>query len=432
MSRNDEFLELQSSLDDTPLRLDFTLERAQARRSSRQRTKRFVFIPLGSLASAFAVFVLLVNVSPAFAAACNSVPFFGKLAQAVSFSPSLSAAVDRGYVQELNLEQTKDGVTVLVEYAIVDSKQIHIFYSFRSDRYFELSASPEVTRFGRGFAATADISGDSNESLRQISIDCTADTPENLTITFDVYNGQSPDRESAPLCSFDFLVELDLESVSPGEAIELNKVFYLDGQKLTLTTVEIFPTHMRVKFQEDTKNTLMLKDINLYAEDGNGTRYTAGASGALAANGSYILESPYYSYSKELTLCILSSSWLDKGIDFLHINLAENSAEILPDGVLLVSCEKVGDDWEVTFSGKSFDWKGAYAIWDMRYRNNTDGKIFELEGYSTLAPDPITVEEDTRFTSIYKFENYPYDEVWMSPYFTDIFTPVSPIEIKIK
>ncbi len=83
-----------------PPALDGTAERA-LRRRRRDRRLRFFGVPAGSLAACFIAFVLLVNLFPPFARACGNVPVLRALAQAVAWSPSLSAAVENDYVQPI-------------------------------------------------------------------------------------------------------------------------------------------------------------------------------------------------------------------------------------------------------------------------------------------------------------------------------------------
>ena len=72
--------------------------------------------------------------------ACGGVPLLRELAKAVSFSPSLSAAVENEYVQPIGLSQTKNGITATMEYVIVDQKQVNIFYTLKGEGYETLSA----------------------------------------------------------------------------------------------------------------------------------------------------------------------------------------------------------------------------------------------------------------------------------------------------
>ena len=114
MNRNEEYRALLQELETTPPALDTAVERAMERRRA-ARKRRLWGIPVGSLAACFLLFVGLVNAFPTFAAACEDVPVLGALAEAVRFSPSLSAAVEHDYVQPVGQSQTKNGITATVE-----------------------------------------------------------------------------------------------------------------------------------------------------------------------------------------------------------------------------------------------------------------------------------------------------------------------------
>ena len=114
MTRNEEYQALLQELETTPAALDGAVERA-LRRRKRDRRLRLFGVPAGSLAACFAAFVLLVNLFPPFARACGSVPVLRELAQAVAWSPSLSAAVENDYVQPIGQSQTVNGVTATVD-----------------------------------------------------------------------------------------------------------------------------------------------------------------------------------------------------------------------------------------------------------------------------------------------------------------------------
>ena len=116
MTRNEEYQALLQELETTPAALDGAVERA-LRRRKRDRRLRLFGVPAGSLAACFAAFVLLVNLFPPFARACGSVPVLRELAQAVAWSPSLSAAVENDYVQPIGQSQTVNGVTATVDLA---------------------------------------------------------------------------------------------------------------------------------------------------------------------------------------------------------------------------------------------------------------------------------------------------------------------------
>lgn len=96
MNRNEEYKELINKFDDTPLKLDFTFERAQMQRKAQElrvQTRKKVLAPVWLLATAFIVFVILVNVSPPIANAAGRTPYLRDLAKFVTLSPSLWEAV---------------------------------------------------------------------------------------------------------------------------------------------------------------------------------------------------------------------------------------------------------------------------------------------------------------------------------------------------
>lgn len=83
---------LPAELSETPLRLDYTVDRALPRYETwrkRRKLKRVFGIPLVTLAAVCAAFVILVNASPAFAETARSVSWLSELADYVALDPAL-------------------------------------------------------------------------------------------------------------------------------------------------------------------------------------------------------------------------------------------------------------------------------------------------------------------------------------------------------
>ena len=89
MNRNDEYINIIGHLEDTPVKLDYTYDRALARYKEykRRRTKRALLAPFLVLLLICAIFIILVNISPIFASVADTLPFIGKLAKLVSYTP---------------------------------------------------------------------------------------------------------------------------------------------------------------------------------------------------------------------------------------------------------------------------------------------------------------------------------------------------------
>ena len=173
MNRMDEYTALLAELEQTPEELDHTVNKALNRKNALRKKRRFFSTALGGLAACFAAFVLLVNLSTPFARACGRIPLLADLAKAVSWSPSLSAAVENDYVQPLRLSQSQNGITARVEYLIVDRKQVDVFFSIRSDDHAHLDLDhPTLTVPGtqEGYASSFSSYGIENGDLMELRL----------------------------------------------------------------------------------------------------------------------------------------------------------------------------------------------------------------------------------------------------------------------
>ena len=142
MNRKNEFEAMIEELNRCAPELETTLNRAYKKK--KKRTRKLIIRPAAVLTTCFAVFVLLVNFCTPIAYACSLVPGLRELAAAVTFSRSLTDAVENEYVQTMDLRQTQNDITAEVAYLIVDQKQVNVFYRLDSQRYESLDADPEV------------------------------------------------------------------------------------------------------------------------------------------------------------------------------------------------------------------------------------------------------------------------------------------------
>ena len=283
MNRNEEYKAILHELEPMPAALDGTVERA-LRRRRRERRLRIFGVPAGSLAACFIAFVLLVNLVPPFARACGNVPLLRALAQAVAWSPSLSAAVENDYVQPIGQSQTVNGITATIEYVIVDQKQVNIFFTLKGEGYESLSAElPEFTPWQRCSVLGGDFLQPPGTLLRFTLDYQDNDVPEGFTMTLGVTGETAGEAESQPpaassvwdalekdtappdngiLATFTFDLKFDPTYTASGEIIPVNSAFQLDGQTLTVTEAEVYPTHVRVNVEGSAANTAWLKRLD--------------------------------------------------------------------------------------------------------------------------------------------------------------------------
>lgn len=452
MNRNEEYAALLRELDTTPPALDTTVDRAMERRRA-ARKRRLWGIPVGSLAACFALFVGLVNAFPTFAAACEDVPVLGALAEAVRFSPSLSAAVEHDYVQPVGQSQTKNGITATVESIIVDQKQLNIFFTLEGEGYKTLSA--EMPRFSP--AQQCSILGSDFQqkpgTLLNFTLDYVdQDVPDGFTMTFSVTGQRAGEQQETPaapdraiedemlapstepeaeiLAEFTFDLTFDPQFTAQGEVLEVNETFTLDGQTFTLTEAEIYPTHLRINVEGAEDNTAWLKGLEFYLENEDGERFDA-VSGGVTASGdtdspamvSYRLESPWFSGSDHLTLHITGAKWLAKEHQRVYVDLEHGTAPWLPDGVSLTSAQRREDGWVLTFrldgalKGSPFSmtfYDAEGNPWDARQMGMTFSD--DEQAGSVMLPLP----------------DYQAGEVWLTANYSHESTLPQPVDIPLK
>ena len=355
MTRMEEYQALRQELETTPEAMETVADRALAREKACRKKKRIWGVPAGSLAACFALFLLLVNCFPTFAAACEGLPVLGELAEALQFDKSLRLAVENEYVQPLGLSQTENGITARVEYLIVDQKNVNVFFRFYASDGRSLRAGYRANTPGC-VSVMENLDSLEDGALRHIGIMATDELPDTLELTLFAYDGAYGSYKDGDLAAeFHFSIEYDPNFTAQGEVIPVGTAFTLEGQTLIVDRAEIYPTHMRLIIQEAGENTAALASLDFYLTDDRGRTYDAGA-GCLVRMGAvengencYLVESPWFQNGKRYTLHIRGAQFLSKDRPPVRVNLRTKTAEGLPDGVSLKDIQRQSDVWVISF-----------------------------------------------------------------------------------
>ena len=430
MNRKEEYESLLAELDNTPPALEYAVTRAKTRVKKSKYKLRLLTIPISSVAVFLIIFIIIVFVYATFAMACGRIPLLRKLAAAVTFSPSLSAAVENEYAQPIDLEQSENGITMRVEYVIVDQKQLNIFYSLhaQSDAHMDVTpfiSNPDGTPLD-GYSILYSDFNAQKDTLRQITVDFVdRNMPGSLVLKCKVGDNGSDS-------TFNFTLDFDPTYTQKGEVIDLNQSFVLDGQHLTVTTVEIYPTHICLNLADDENNTAWLEELTFYLENEKGKRFEAVGNGITATGSgnsqfmsSHRLESSFFSESRRLTLYITGAVWLDKNMERIKVDLANCKAEKLPEGVTFLKSVRDGNNWNLTFSGAERKANTACQLFRTEYYDEKGNK-YDFGSWSSL------IETSGTFKVQFSLKDYPFDTVYLSPSFSHTVTLAEPIEIKVK
>lgn len=435
MNRNEEYQALLQELEPISNALETTVERAMKREKA-SRIKRFCYRPAVSLAACFAAFVMLVNVFPTFARACEDIPILGDLAKAVTWSPSLTAAVENEYVQPIGKSQTVNGITATIQYLIVDQKQVNIFFTLQGDYENLTGEMPEFIPEQRCGTSVNDFREPPGSLLRYTLDYGDEDVPNGFAMTFGVTTHEETDfEERAPeqswedevlrpnevrkpeiLAEFSFDLEFDPNFTAKGEIIPVNTSFDLDGQTLTVTEAEVYPTHARVKIQGAEENTAWLKGVQFYMENEKGQIFEPISNGVSAMGDpdspamlSFHLESPYFAESKHLTLHITQVEWLDKELDRVRIDLNRGYMDRKIEGVRVFSADHREGGWLLSLEVKRIKENHSFSVFSSTYYD-AQGNEYHMDSQASSSG-----ETPEYFREELPLKGYHENAVWLVP-----------------
>lgn len=450
MNRSEEYEALLRQLEQLPNDLETTVERA-VKREKASRIKRYLYRPAVSLAACFAAFVMLVNGFPTFARACEDIPIIADLAKAVTWSPSLSAAVENEYVQPIGKSQTVNGITATIQYLIVDQKQVNIFFTLEGD-YDNLTGEMPELYPEQACSRSVNNFNDPPGTILRYTLDYgNEDVPSGFTMTFGVTTYVETDPMAEPmedtlesmlhpveeeepdiLAEFTFDLEFDPTFTAKGEIIPVNTDFTLDGQTLTVTEVEVYPTHARVEIVGAGENTAWLKGVEFYLENEEGQIFEPISNGVSAMGDpdspamlSFHLESPYFAESEHLTLHITRAQWLNKDLEKVRVDLNTGYMDRKIDGVEFLSAEQRDDGWILSFKVRRIRENHSFSVFSHTFY---DAAGEEYHNYSAAS----TTIDETYFEEMVPLPDYPYDVVWLTPHFSHYTNCDPTITVPIK
>lgn len=450
MNRLEEYKNLLQEINEPVPELETSLERA----IHRKKRRNLIYRPFIGMAASFLLFVFLVNFSAPVAHACSQIPFLKELAEAVTFSRSLSDAVEHDYVQELKLTKTNGDVTATIEYLIVDQKQINVFYRLQSEQYHYMDGEPELlsastdeklpcsTYWSRGnsttegelLSFTADF-GDENvpDTIKlQLSVihypNMEDESRENDSNIFDIKN---------TVAEFEFLLEFDPSFTDAGRQIPVDQKLELDGQNITISNIEIYPSHIRINVEDDPANTSWLKELEFYLI-ADGKEIFKPLAGGITATGdpdspamtSFRADSSYFYEAKELEFVITGAVWLDKEKELAYINLETGENKNLPEGVTFTEATEEEDGWHVSVR-TPFIKKNSYYQTFGSYFYDTEEKEYISKGRSRTDDCENENSSRTHFIETIELTDFHGKEVWISLHHSHRWETSKPISLKI-
>ena len=233
---------------------------------------------------------------------------------------------------------------------------------------------------------------------------------------------------------FEFILTFDPTFTDTGKQIPVNKTILLDGQKINVTNIEIYPSHIRIHIEDDPTNTAWLTglDYQILIDDSKAFDPIMGGISATGSEDSpamvsFRTDSSYFYDADHIILKITGATWLEKEKEKAYINLETGVAHNLPENVTLQSIdENEGSTWvsiQVPFLKENhYHQVFLQSFCDKKGREYTSSH-FGTDG---------ALEEKNYFIQSMELTDYQEKEVWISLKYSHIWEAKMPIELKIE
>lgn len=385
--------------------------------------KRIVSVAIASL---FCLSLLFsIRVSPTIASHVAKIPGFQAIVSAVVRDKGIKDVVDNDYYEEINVTQSKNGLSLTLQGVIADNTGLVLYYD--ADASFDMSELhlEEVQMFqgdveikgGGSFR-----SNQSNQTRFSSSVDYSfsepfAYTSKDFKVVFRFYEKDKGNIEIT--IPFSLQNEIAKEKI-----ITANRTVDVGGQKFTITQIRRSPLRTAIDIELDEANTmqiLALDDFAVETENGErreGMKYGLSLGGDIR-DGKFTLnlQSNYFHDSDSLKLLIGAVHAVPKGEDFIEVDFGKKEVLTKPDYL----------DWDISVTEQSVS--VAAKKWDDRRAHSFLNSAVKADG-TTLKYKGSTFSDDEQY--LFEKENFEKYDGRAKMYLNYFFNPIGEnIELNI-
>ncbi|MFJ5769441.1 DUF4179 domain-containing protein [Psychrobacillus sp. NPDC093180] len=299
--------------------------------NSKRRKRKKTFWTLSVAAILMLTFITSIRVSPAFANVVASLPGMERFVDIIQFDKGLEAIIENEYYEPLGVSQVKDNMTFTIDGIILDETGMEIFYTLEAP--FSIEDIPygeiEVWNDGRNLSEDSSYSfGYYGEKTNRIV--------ERFSFTFG-------EVKQFPSQQFELIFQLENEKkttfnipftlknkLQQGKVYALNQEVEMDGQKMLLKDITVYPLRVAVKIVFDEQNNMeILQFEDMRLEDENGEVWssiqngTSGFGGIENKERTYFLQSNYFKKPKELFIKMDKVQALPKEESYLLVDFGK-------------------------------------------------------------------------------------------------------------
>lgn len=367
MNRREEFEQLR--YNHFPKQLDNIVDHQVKHYYRYQKTKTLIYKPLFSICLIVLTSLFIFNAFPQTAYACKGIPLLEDFAKTFCFDPTIKDCIDNDYA--IYLHQTRgNSEKLILEYMIVDETQT-TFY-IKNNNIDQI----EDVCFIKGKGYSSSVVFD-NEWIKIQFI--------YNDITEIQFSDQLIFKSKEEYC---FDIPLDKIKINSSKEIKLNQEINVDGQKLIIQKIMIYPSITKIYIKENQNNTKELANIYVSIE-ANGQIYDNQINGISAQMNDgykvYMCKSPYFQ-SGDFKVNIEGVTLTSSIYDHCQIDVSQKKITPLPKDVKIREF-KVKDK-KLLLELQAPLYKTAYPL-ITRYEEN--GKIMEIDNiqFSSLDDEMI-------------------------------------------
>lgn len=296
------------------------LEGMKRARNLETKKKKFAPTKLLLIASILIIaFITTIKNSEAMADYMASIPGMETIVKFIRQDKGLLAAAENDYFQKVNISDEHGGIKVTIDSIIHDERNLMVFFQYEAinkDHDFFLEKMNLLTLDKEILPNRPDFSSleKDGESLRvaKFPLKENEELPDKLIASFEFSeNVKMLDR------AHEVAFSIDKEKFAEKEVYQLNETISVEGQKITVKELTLYPSQADVHLEYDEKNSKRLFGFNdIELTDGSGRvwrPYKDKSFNLDNEKGTILqLESPYFSNPEELYLRFSSIRAVEK------------------------------------------------------------------------------------------------------------------------
>ena len=377
--------------------------------------KRIVSVAIASL---FCLSLLFsIRVSPTIASHIAKIPGFEALVLAVGRDKGIKDIVDSDYYEEINVKQSKNGLSLTLQGVIADNTGLVLYYD--ADATFDMSKlhlekvqlfqGDEEIKGGGSFTNKQSSQTPFSSSVNYSFSEPFAYTSKNFKVVFHFYEKDKGNIEIT--IPFSLQNEIAKEKI-----ITANRTVDVNGQKFTITQIRRSPLRTAIDIELNKANTMQileLEDIAVETENGErreGIKYGLSLGGDIR-DGKFTLklQSNYFHDSDSLKILIGAVHAVPKGEDFIEVDFGTKEVLTKPDYL----------DWDISVTEQGV--AVAAKKWDDRTRHSFLNNAVKADGSKLKYTSGSFSDDEQYLYATENFENYDGKaKIYLNYYFNPI------------